>query len=148
MPVGTFAVHPFEREKLPYDAERDLLPVAGVSTLFLSVTVAPALNVNTLREFVELVRTNPGKYNWATANGNADFLMSGFLKSQELQMSKVPYRDIVQAPNDLSENRIQLLSSSLAVVTPMMRAGRVKVLAVTGRQRADRKSTRLNSSHT
>jgi len=136
VPVGTFAVHPYERDKLPYDAERDLLPIVNVTALFLAATVSPALNAGSMRELVELVRANPGKYNWATANGNADFLMSGFLKSNGLQMTKVPYRDIVQAPNDLSENRIQLLSSSLAVVTPLMQAGKVKVLAVTGRKRA------------
>jgi tripartite-type tricarboxylate transporter receptor subunit TctC len=136
VPVGTFAVHPYDKEKLPYSAERDLIPVAGVSSLFLSVAVSTALNVNSLRELVELVRANPGKFNWATANGNADFLMSGFLKSNGLEMAKVPYRDILQAPNDLAENRIQLLSSSLAIVTPLMQAGKVKVLAVTGRRRA------------
>lgn len=136
VPVGTFAVHPFQHKSLSYDADRDLVPIVNVSSLFLAATVSPALNVNSLRELVELVRANPGKYNWATANGNSDFLMSGFLKSNDMIMSKVPYRDIVQAPNDLAENRIQLLSSSLAVATPMMRAGKVKVLAVTGRQRA------------
>ena len=89
-----------------------------------------------MRELVELVRANPGKFNWAAANGNADFLVSGFLKSNGLEIAKVPYRDILQAPNDLAENRIQLLSSSLAIVTPLMQAGKVKVLAVTGRKRA------------
>jgi tripartite-type tricarboxylate transporter receptor subunit TctC len=136
VPVGTFAVHPYEKDKLPYDAELDLLPIANVTSLYLSATVSLALNTGSLRELVELVRANPGKFNWATANGNADFLMSGFLKSNGLQMAKTPYRDILQAPNDLSENRIQLLSSSLAAVTPMMNAGKVKVLAVTGRKRA------------
>ncbi len=136
VPVGTFAVHPYDKDKLPYDADRDLIPVANVTSLFLAATASTALNVNSLRELVELVRANPGKFNWATANGNADFLMSGFLKSNGLEMAKVPYRDILQAPNDLAENRIQLLSSSLAIVTPLMQAGKVKVLAVTGRQRA------------
>ena len=136
VPAGTFAVHPYQHDKLPYDAERDLLPIANVSSLFLSATTSLAMNVGSLREFVDLVRANPGKYNWATANGTADFLMSGFLKSNDLRMAKVPYRDITQAPNDLAENRIQLLASSLAVVTPLMQAGKIKVLAVTGRQRA------------
>jgi len=136
VPVGTFAVHPYDKDKLPYEAERDLLPVANVTSLFLAATTSTALNVNSMRELVELVRANPGKFNWAAANGNADFLMSGFLKSNGLQMAKVPYRDILQAPNDLAENRIQLLSSSLAIVTPLMQAGKVKVLAVTGRRRA------------
>jgi tripartite-type tricarboxylate transporter receptor subunit TctC len=51
-------------------------------------------------------------------------------------VAKVPYRDILQAPNDLAEGRIQALMTSLAVVQPQMQAGRVKVLAVTGRRRA------------
>ena len=48
----------------------------------------------------------------------------------------MPYRDILQAPNDLAEGRIQALMTSLAVVRPQMQAGRVKVLAVTSHGRA------------
>ncbi len=136
VPVGTFAVHPYDKEKLPYDANRDLVPVANVSSLFLAASVSPALNVDSMRELVELVRANPGKFNWAAANGVSDFLISGFLKSNGLEIAKVPYRDIMQAPNDMSENRIQLLSSSLAIVTPLKRAGKIKILATTGRRRA------------
>ena len=132
VPVGTFAVHPYDKEKLPYDANRDLVPVANVSSLFLAASVSPALNVNSMRELVELVRANPGKFNWAAANGVSDFLMSGFLKSNGLEIAKVPYRDIMQAPNDIAENRIQLLSSSLAIVTPLKQAGKVKMLADDG----------------
>src|ERR1051325_2268183 len=136
VPVGTFAVHPYEKDRLPYDAERDLLPISNVSSLFLAVTASNGLKVGSLRELVDLLRANPGKFNWAAANGNADFLLSGFLKSNDLQVAKTPYRDILHAPNDLAENRIQLLSSSLAIVTPLMQAGKLKVLAVTGRKRA------------
>ena len=136
VPVGTFAVHPFDKDKLPYDADRDLIPVANVSTLYLALSAPASLGVGSFREFFELVRTNPGKYNAAAANGNADFLMSGFLKNNNLDMAKVPYRDIMQGPTDLAENRIQLLSSSLAIVTPLYQAGKIKILAVTGRQRA------------
>jgi tripartite-type tricarboxylate transporter receptor subunit TctC len=136
VPVGTFAVHPFDKDKLPYDADRDLIPIANVSTLYLALSAPASLGVNTFREFFDLVAANPGKYNAAAANGNADFLMSGFLKSNNLDMAKVPYRDIMQGPNDLAENRIQLLSSSLAIVTPLSQAGRIKILAVTGRKRA------------
>ena len=63
-------------------------------------------------------------------------MIFGFIKSRGLQIAKVPYRDIMQAPNDLAEDRIQILSSSLAVAQPMMRAGRIKVLLVTSRKRA------------
>jgi tripartite-type tricarboxylate transporter receptor subunit TctC len=136
VPVGTFAVHPYDKDKLPYNADRDLIPIANVSTLYLALSAPASMNVKTFREFFDLVRANPGKFNAAAANGNSDFLMWGFLKSNNLDMAKVPYRDIMQGPNDLSENRIQLLSSSLAIVTPLYHAGRIKILAVTGRQRA------------
>ena len=136
VPVGTFAVHPYQHEKLPYDADRDLQPISNVTTLILALSAPASLKASSLREFVELARAEPGKLNAATANGNADFLLSGFLKSNGLEVAKVPYRDIMQGPNDLSEGRIQLLSSSLAIVQPLMRAGRIKVLAVTSRKRA------------
>jgi tripartite-type tricarboxylate transporter receptor subunit TctC len=135
-PAGTFAVHPYEYDKLPYNAERDLLPISNVSTIILAFSTPATLKLGSLGDFVALARTQPGKLNAAAASGNADFLLFGFLKSSGLQVAKVPYRDILQAPNDLAEARIQALMTSLAVVQPQMQAGRVKVLAVTSRARA------------
>jgi tripartite-type tricarboxylate transporter receptor subunit TctC len=136
VPVGTFAVHPYQHDKLLYDSDRDLLPIANVTTLILALSAPATLKAGSLQEFVELARAEPGKLNAAAANGNSDFLLSGFLKSNGLQLAKVPYRDIMQGPNDLAEGRIQLLSSSLAIVQPLMRAGKIRVLAVTSRKRA------------
>jgi len=136
VPAGTFAVHPYEHAKLPYDAERDLLPIAGITTIVLAMTVSGTLNVGSLAELVALARAQPGKLNAAAANGNSDFLLSGFIKSAGLDIAKVPYRDIMLAPNDLGEGRIQMLSSSLVAVQPAMQGGRVKVLAVSSRERA------------
>jgi tripartite-type tricarboxylate transporter receptor subunit TctC len=135
VPVGTFAVHPYDKEKLPYDADRDLNPIVGVTSLALAIATPASIGIGSLRELVERVRANQGKLNFAAANGNADFLISGFLKSNGLDVPKVPYRDIMQGPTDLAENRIQLLSSSLAIVTPLMHAGKIKVLAVTSKRR-------------
>jgi tripartite-type tricarboxylate transporter receptor subunit TctC len=136
VPAGTFAVHPYEHAKLPYDAERDLLPIAGVTTIVLAMTVAGSLNVGSLADLVTLARAQPGKLNAAAANGNSDFLLSGFIKGAGLDIAKVPYRDIMLAPNDLGEGRIQILSSSLVIVQAPMQTGRVKVLAVASRERA------------
>jgi tripartite-type tricarboxylate transporter receptor subunit TctC len=135
-PVGVFAVHPYDKDKLPYNAERDLIPIANVSSLALSFAVPASMKLATFKQYFDHIRANPGKYNAAAATGLADFLMMGFLKSNGLEMAKVPYRDIMQGPNDLSENRIQLLSSSLAIVVPLMNAGKVTVLAVSGRERS------------
>ena len=50
----------------PMTPELDLLPIANVTSLYLSATVSLALNAGSLRELVELLRANPGKFNWAT----------------------------------------------------------------------------------
>jgi tripartite-type tricarboxylate transporter receptor subunit TctC len=136
IPAAIVAAHPYQHDKLPYDPTRDLVPVVGVNSVILSISVAGALPVSSLREFIGFVRANPGKYNAAASTGAPDFLMSGFLKSNSLEMAKVPYRDIMQGPRDLAENRLQLLSSALAIVAPLMQTDRIKVLAVTSRSRA------------
>ncbi len=135
VPVGIFAVHPFEREKLPYDADRDLLPIVGVTSLALAASAPESLKTPTLRDFIALAKVSPGKLNAAAASGNADFLLGFFLKSMELNIAKVPYRDIMQGPTDLAEGRIQLLTSSLAIVTPLSQAGKIRIMAVTSKQR-------------
>jgi len=135
-PAGTFAVHPYEHDKLPYDAERDLLPIASVSTIVLAMSTSVSLKLTTISELVSFARAHPGKLNAAAANGNSDFLLFGFLKGAGLDVLKVPYRDILQAPNDLAEGRIQVLMTSLAVVQPHMQAEKIKVLAVTSRKRS------------
>jgi tripartite-type tricarboxylate transporter receptor subunit TctC len=86
-------------------------------------------------DFVALARAQPGTLNAAAAPGNSDFILSGFLKTTNLQVTKVPYRDIMQAPNDLAEGRIQLLMSSYASMRGLIEAGKLKVLAVTSRKR-------------
>jgi len=83
-----------------------------------------------------LARSQPGKLNWASVTGATDLIFSGFLKGAALNMVRVPYRDSVQAINDLSEGRIQVFLSALVTVRPQVASGKVKMLAVTNRERA------------
>jgi tripartite-type tricarboxylate transporter receptor subunit TctC len=134
--AGTFTVHPYEHEKLPYDARLDLLPIASVAAVVLAISVTDSLEAHSLSELAALARARPGKLNVAAAQGLSDFLLSGFLVSSGVEMARIPYRDILQAPNDLAEGRIQVLMTSLAVVLPFTQTGRVRVLAVNSRTRA------------
>jgi tripartite-type tricarboxylate transporter receptor subunit TctC len=134
-PAGIFTVQPYDHDTLPYDSKRDLVPIVSVSDVVLAVSVPASMNINSLAELVALAKAQPGKLNAAAATGISDFALFGWLKSMDLQIVKVPYRDIMQAPNDLSEQRIQVLGTSFAVVQPLMKAGKIKVLAVTSRKR-------------
>jgi tripartite-type tricarboxylate transporter receptor subunit TctC len=134
-PAGIFTVQPYDHDTLPYDSKRDLVPIVSVSDVVLAVSVPTAMNINSLAELVALAKAQPGKLNAAAATGISDFALFGWLKSMDLQIVKVPYRDIMQAPNDLAEERIQVLGTSFAVVQPLMKAGKIKVLAITSRKR-------------
>ena len=84
-----------------------------------------------------LVRAKPGQMNYGMTPGFTEFVFEGFLQEQGLTMSKVPYRDIIQAPTDLAQDRIQILGVTHAVASGQMQAGRVKLLAVSAAQRSD-----------
>jgi len=136
VPVGIFAVHPFSHAKLSYDADRDLVPIVNITAIVLSMTTPASLNLKSAADLVALARAQPGKLNAAAAQGTSDFLLTGFLKSNNLQVAKVPYRDIMQGPNDLAENRIQMLMSSITIVQSLQKAGKLNILAVTSSKRA------------
>lgn len=135
-PAGAFNVLPYEHDTLPFDPQHDLVPIVSVSEVVLAISTPTAMNINSIDQLVALARAQPGKLNAAASNGISDFLLFGFIKNMGLQIVKVPYRDIMQAPNDLAERRIQVLATSLAVVQPLKQAGKIKVLAVTSRERA------------
>jgi tripartite-type tricarboxylate transporter receptor subunit TctC len=92
--------------------------------------------VQSLTEFVALARAQPGKLNWAGTTGAIDFLVAGFLRNAGLSLSKVPYRNQVEAANDLAAGRIQLNETAYAIVRPQLQAGKIKLLAVTNSVRA------------
>lgn len=134
-PTSTFTAHPFIHAKLPYDPE-DLQPIARVTNTLIAVGVPASLGVNTLDEFVKLAKEKPGKLNWASTTGAVDFMTEGFLKAADIKVTRVPYKNGVQALNDLAEDRIQLYGAAYAIVRPQVQAGKVKVLALMNKERA------------
>ena len=134
-PTATFTAHPFLHEKLPYDA-RDLIPIARVANTLVPIAVPASTDIKSVKDLVETARAQPGKLNWAGVTGALDFIFAAFLKSENLKVDKVPYRDNVQALNDLSEGRIQAYVAALAIVRPQVQAGKVRLIAIMNHERA------------
>src|SRR5262249_31641903 len=134
-PSGIFIVHPYLYQSLPYSVD-DILPIASFSTTILSLAVPAAMNVTDLADFVKRARAEPGKFNAAAVAGITELAFDYFADRAALTFTKVPYRDIVQAVNDLSEGRLQVYTSSYAIQRPHREGSRVKVLAQLGRTRA------------
>ena len=133
-PTSTFTAHPFLHEKLPYEL-KDLVPIARVSNTIVAVGVPASLGINSLDELIARAKAEPGKLNSAGTTGAIDFVLAGYLKTAGVQITKVPYRDGVQALNDLAEGRIQLYVAALAIMRPQVQAGKVKIIAVTNNER-------------
>jgi tripartite-type tricarboxylate transporter receptor subunit TctC len=130
---ASFMAHPYTLEKVPYDLNRDLAPIAQVADTILSAGVPVASGVKTIAEFVAAAKKDPSKINFAGAAGVPEFAAMAFVKTENLGITKIPYKDVVQAGRDLGENRIQFLLSSLAVVQPLIQANKVRVVGVGAR---------------
>ena len=136
-PVATFTAYPYvhPEEKLPYDP-RDLVPIARVSNTVVVIAVPTSRNINSMKELVDAAKANPGKLNWSTATGVSDFLFAGFEKSGGVSWTKVPYRDTVQALNDLADSRIDVYAGAYTIARAQVQASKVKLLAVMNHDRA------------
>jgi tripartite-type tricarboxylate transporter receptor subunit TctC len=133
---AVFVAHPYLHDNLPYQP-RDLQPLARISETIVAVGVPEALKINTMAELIALARAEPGKVNAASVTGLQDFIFRGFIKKENLDVGRVPYRDAVQALNDLAEGRIQIMMSATAIMRPQVQNGRVKLIALQNRQRSN-----------
>jgi tripartite-type tricarboxylate transporter receptor subunit TctC len=134
-PASTFTAHPLLHETLPYDIN-DLVPIARVTNTLIALGVPTELGVSSIKELAAKIKAQPGKLNYASVTGANDLMFAAFLKTEELDMAKVPYKDPVSAINDLSENRIQSFVGAYAIMRPRVLAGKVKVIALTNLEHA------------
>ena len=135
IPASSFTAHDYLHDKLPYNPA-DLVPIARVTNTLIAVAVSSNVPVKTLADLVKMARAEPGKLNWASVTGANELLFDAFLKTEKLNMAKVPYKNPVEAANDLSEGRIQSYVSAYAIVRPRVDAAKVTVLALTNHKRA------------
>lgn len=139
---GTAATHGSNAalyKKLSFDVENDFVPVAPVLDVSNVLTINPdVINVKTLKEFVDLVKANPGKYNYgsAGAGGPTHIQVDAFLRQEGLQMTHVAYKGIAPAAQDLLSGQVQAMVAGSSAATPHIASGKMKVLAINGTKRA------------
>jgi tripartite-type tricarboxylate transporter receptor subunit TctC len=134
-PSSSFTAHPFLHDNLPYKPS-DLVPIARISNTLIAISVPASMNVASFGDLIALARTEPGKLDWAGVTGAHEFVFSGWLKRMDINMVEVPYRNPVDAANDLAQDRVQVFSSALAIVRPQIEAGKIKLLAMANTVRA------------
>lgn len=128
-------VNPYTYEKLPYDPQKDMVPISMGSEIYIIISVPESLKLGSVQDLIKKAKAEPGKLNWVATPGVTYFMTAGFLKTQGLDMVQVPYRDFTQALNDLAEGRIQMTVTSLQTANAQVQSGKAKPLAVTSDKR-------------
>jgi tripartite-type tricarboxylate transporter receptor subunit TctC len=134
--AGSVTVAPLLIDKLPYDVDRDLQPIAATTAIVLTLAVSNDLAVRSIPELIDIVRSNPGKYAWTSGPTLPRYVFAAFLKRNGLQMNFVSYRDAAQPQADLGEGRIQALVTSLTASSSPVQTGKARFLAVINPTRA------------
>jgi len=137
-PVGALAITRHMVEKLPYDIERDLQPVALISTGYMLLAASPKAPFTNVRELIAYAKKNPGKLSNASSSNGSPGHVSGelFKYMTGTEIVHVPYKGGAPAIADLIAGNVQLMFESTNSIAPHVQNGRVRALAVTGAQRA------------
>jgi tripartite-type tricarboxylate transporter receptor subunit TctC len=137
-PVGALAITRHMVAKLPYDIERDLQPVAVVTTGYMLLAVSPKSGFNSVGELIAFAKANPGKLSNASSSNGSPGHVSGelFKYMTGTDIVHIPYKGGAPAIADLISGQVQLMFESTNSIAPHVRNGRVRALAVTGTKRS------------
>jgi tripartite-type tricarboxylate transporter receptor subunit TctC len=138
---GTAATHGVNAalyKRLPFDVEADFTPIAPMVNVSNVLTVNPnVIDASTLKEFIDKVKANPGKYNYAsTGNGTGTHLaFAEFVAKAGLSMVHVPYKGGPEALTSVVSGTTCCIFNQVQTVIPQWKAGKVRLLGVTTRTR-------------
>ena len=137
MAINTITMAPNLYKKPPFDPVTDFTPVMKMAVANFAIVTNPQLPANDLKSFIQLVKTHPGQYNFGSpGNGTPHHLAMELMKLQfSLDMLHVPYKGISGATTDLLGGQVQVMFASVHSMLPNVKAGKLKMLAVTGTQR-------------
>src|SRR5271155_4397195 len=135
---GPISINPAVYKELPYDPEKDFAPIT-MTTYFPYILVVNAkLPVHSLNDFVALVKSKPGEFNYGTTGvGAANHLMTELFSSKAgLKMVHVPYRGTALAVTDLLAGQVTMVFADPVSALPHIAAGTLRALAVTSKARS------------
>jgi tripartite-type tricarboxylate transporter receptor subunit TctC len=134
---GPVAYAPFLYSKLPYHPQRDLQPVIITTSQPNVIAVNTSFPANTMRELVQVLKANPGKYNFASVgNGSSSHLAMEYVKALTGAFAvHIPFNGSPPAVMSVASGDTQILATVPTVLMPQIKQGRLKAIAVTGAQR-------------
>jgi tripartite-type tricarboxylate transporter receptor subunit TctC len=137
--AGTFTINPtlYGKGKLPYDEATDFIPITGVVRINQALLGHPSLAAGTVRELIALAKARPGELTYGTAGiGSAPHMNMVLFESMAgVKLQGVHYRGAAPALTDVMAGHVQLMSVSVSLALPALRAGQVKIFGIGSSER-------------
>jgi tripartite-type tricarboxylate transporter receptor subunit TctC len=135
--LANIALNPGLYDKLPYDPQRDFVPVGLAASFPYTLVARKDLPLGTLKEIVDYARANPGKLTYASGgNGTGQHVCAAVVwHLARVDVTHVPYKGAQPAYQDLLGGRVDLFFDNSATARPHVQGGRVKAIAVSAAQR-------------
>lgn len=137
--MATFAhaVNPSLRAKLPYDTDKDFAPVSLIARSFNVVIVSPKSGINSIADLIAAAKAKPGALNYGTFGPGTSAHLAGALFNSlaGVNITAVHYKGAAPAITDVLGGTIQVMFTTVASATSLIKAGQLKALAVTSAQR-------------
>ncbi len=137
-PSSAIVINPFIQPKLPYDPNRDLIPVGQIGLSGILLVANPSTGIKNLQDLVQYAKANPGKLSCGSwGNGSSGHLaLEGLKAHYGIDIHHIPYKALSTELADIMGNNIPLGFMDIASPVPHIKAGKVNALGVTGTQRA------------
>lgn len=136
--IGTNAINQTLYKSMPFQPLKDFVAVTQVVSYPLVVVVNPKLPIYSVADLIAYAKANPGKLNRASGGSGTSMHMSGelFNEMAGVQMQHIPYKGSLPALTDVIGGQADLAFDSLVIAQPLIKAGKLRAIAVTGPQRS------------
>lgn len=132
--AGTFVINPsiYPPGRLPYDTEKDLLPITGTLRIHHSVMVANNLPVSSVAELIELARKKPGEITYGTAGiaSGPHVNVARFENAAKIKLNPIHYRGAAPSINDIVGGHTNMMMVSVSLALPLHRQGKIRMLSI------------------
>ena len=137
--AAALTISPYSIKSLPYDIEKDFVPIGFVGYSPMLITVANDVPAKTLDELIKLAKAQPGKLSFATPNAkNVPHLTGELLNSTAgIRTLHVPYRSTAQAIQDTMGGQVQILIDGATSLIGAVKTGRIRAIALTAPQKLE-----------
>ena len=135
---SSYAISPSIYAKLPYDPRRDLRGITTTATAPYVLLVPNSLPVKSVQDLIALAKAKPGQLNFSSAGtgSGTHFAAEVFKSAAQIDVVHVPYKGVPEALTDAMTGRVQFFMTPPATIGTLVKDGKIRAVAVTGRKRA------------